>query len=464
MTGHSKAANAVSIRQQRPLRAATVADDSSMCFLHGAPFKFNSKADGLHKSFVFGTAFSPDGSRLVTVGADRKIQLYDGKTGEPTGTIGEGEHTGSIFAVSWAPDGKKLVTASADQTVKLWDVDGGKVIQSWRLGPEGGSVRDQQVGVVYVPGRSDGLIIAVNLDGDLTYLHEGSDKPSRVVQGHNKGVTALGAGSDGTGNTVWTGSFDGRVCRWDLSEGLAAAVDAQSHSNQVVNFAAGQGATYSAGWDDMLHTINESSATFEGPAVKLPAQPKDIASSNGRVYVATASGVAVYENGKLLKETALPFTPTAIAAHEPNVAVGADQRVIIYTTDGAGALTETQTLTKSTSQISSLSFSPDGAHLAAGNQVGKIVVYKTSGGWDVATDRWSSHTARVACLAWNPEGTHAVSGGLDTNVHVWSLAKPGSRVKAANAHKDGVNGVAWVGGKIVSSGGDAAVKVWDVQV
>ncbi len=95
---------------------------------------------------------------------------------------------------------------------------------------------------------------------------------------------------------------------------------------------------------------------------------------------------------------------------------------------------------------------------------GKIIVYK-AGSWDVATDRWSAHTARVTSIAWNSEGTNATSGGLDTNVFVWSLAKPGSRVKALNAHKDGVNGVAWVSGgqKIASTGGDAAIKVWTVQ-
>jgi WD40 repeat protein len=120
VSGHSKVVNAVAIRQQRPLRAATVSDDSTMCFLHGAPFKFANKAAGLHKGFVMGTAFSPDGSILVTVGADRRIQLYDGKTGEPTKQVGEGVHTGSIFAVSWAKDSKQFVTASADQTVRMW--------------------------------------------------------------------------------------------------------------------------------------------------------------------------------------------------------------------------------------------------------------------------------------------------------------------------------------------------------
>jgi len=45
-----------------------------------------------------------------------------------------------------------------------------------------------------------------------------------------------------------------------------------------------------------------------------------------------------------------------------------------------------------------------------------------------------------------------------------SLAAPGKRVKAANAHKDGVNGVAWINGgkQVASTGGDAAIKIWDV--
>jgi WD40 repeat protein len=47
---------------------------------------------------------------------------------------------------------------------------------------------------------------------------------------------------------------------------------------------------------------------------------------------------------------------------------------------------------------------------------------------------------------------------------VWSLADPGKRVKAMNAHKDGVGGIAWTEpSKVISSGADAAVKVWKVE-
>ncbi len=466
VSGHSKVVNAVAIRQQRPLRAATVSDDGSMCFLHGAPFKFNSKAAGLHKGFVFGAAFSPDGNTLVTVGADRKIQLYDGKTGEPTRSFGEGEHSGSIFAVSWAKDSKRFVTASADQTVKLWDVESGKVTQTWRLGSEGTvSVADQQVGVVWPHGRSDGLIISLNLDGDLSYLVEGRPEPVRIVHGHNKTITALGAGSDGKGKSLWTGSFEGRVCHWDTETGVGSVVDGQTHTNQVTQFAPLSGRTYSVGWDDTLRVIDEATRTFVGASLKLGAQPKDVAAADGRVIVALASGVSIYLKDQLVGSLSVDYTPTTIAAHGSLVVVGTDNNVVrVYKIDGSNRLSEIEALTSSTSQISALAFSKNGTYLAVGNSAGKICVYKTTG-WSVATDRWSSHTARVTCIAWNNEESHAVSGGLDTNVFVWSLAKPGSRVKALNAHKDGVNGVCWVEGgqKVASTGGDAALKIWTVS-
>lgn len=464
--GHSKVINSVALKQQRPLRAATVSDDGAMCFLHGAPFKFNAKVDGLHKGFVFGAAFSPDGNTLVTVGADKRIQLYDGKTGEATAQIGEGEHTGSIFSVAWGKDGKKFVTASADQTVKLWDVGAGRVIQSWKFGDGGPvSVPDQQVGVTYPHGRSDGLIISLNLNGELIYLKEGSPKPTKLVQGHDKSITALGPASDGKGKTIWTGSFEGRVCYWDVDGGVGAIVDGQSHTNQVTQFTSSSGRTYSVGWDDTLRIADESAKTFTGDSLHLSSQPKGVAAADGLIIVAMTSSIAVYYKDKLVAETPTDYTPTAVAAHGSLVTVGTDQNSVrVYKVDSGGKLSQSQTLSKSTAPISVLSFSKDGKYLAAGNTLGKIVVYNTSS-WDVVTDRWSAHTARVTCISWNDASTHAASGGLDTNLFVWSVAKPGSRVKALNAHKEGVNGVCWVDGgkKVASAGGDAAVKIWTVQ-
>lgn len=460
--GHSKSVNAVAMKAQRPFRAATVGDDGNMVFYHGAPYKFNDKSTQ-HKGFVLGAAYSPDGATLVTVGADRRIQLYDGKTGEPTKNVGEGEHSGSIFSVAWSQDGKNFATASADQTVKLWDAEAGSVIQTWKFG-DGVSIPDQQVGVVIPHGRSDGLIISVNLAGELAYLKEGSQEPIKVIQGHNKGITALGS-SESKPDALWSGSFDGRVCQWDVKAATASVIDGQAHTNQITQFASSEGRVYSTGWDDTARTVDENAKTFVGESLGLTAQPTGAAATNGILFVATTSGVAAYSKNKLLKETSFGYTPAAIAASGSWVAVGGDgNSVRIYKADASGGLTGEKDVTNPTGSITALAFSKDDTHLAAGNGVGKIYVYEV-GSWEVVSDRWSAHTARVTCIAWDESGKYAASGSVDTNVFVWCLEKKfqGKRIKAANAHKDGVNGVCWVeGGQVASGGGDATVKIWSL--
>jgi WD repeat-containing protein 1 (actin-interacting protein 1) len=460
ISGHSSQINAVSIRQQRPLRAATVSDDTSLVFYHGAPFKFNTSLRGKHDKFVFGTAFSPDGTTLVSVGADRKIWLYDGKTGEPKSQIGEGVHTGGIFGVAWSKDSKKFVTASADQTVRIWDVEASKNVTTWRMGEESVvSIPDQQVGVTWPSGRSDGLVISVDLEGNLNYLVEGSSKPTKIIRGHQKNITASGI----SGKTFFTGSYEGRVCQWDITKGLAEKVEGDSHSNYVAGFAAESNVdrVYSVAWDDTLRCI--SASTFTGTTSSVTGQPKGVTvSARGIAYVATTESIEIYKGGE--KSGSLPVKgATCIASSGNLLAVGYDNKsVSFYNISGDKPTSIDKDLRKATAAISTLSFSSDGKLLAAGVSNGKILIYNSETG-AVVTDRWSAHTARVTSIAWDPTGEQAVSGSLDTNLYVWSLKDPGKRIKALNAHKDGVSGVAWEkGGLILSTGGDATIKTWSV--
>lgn len=461
ISGHSSQINSVSIRQQRPLRAATGSDDTSLVFYHGAPFKFNGSLRK-HNRFVYGVAFSPDGSTLVSVGSDRQIWLYDGKTGEVRGQIGENEHRGSIFSVSWAKDSKRFATSSADQTVKIWDVEAGKAVQSWRLGEEGISVPDHQVGVVWPTGRSDGLIISLNLAGDFSYLSEGAPDARRIVQGHQKNITALATGKGSTSDsTFFTGSSDGRICSWNVSTGAGEIVDGEAHTNYVSGItSSADGKIFSVGWDDTLRSIDISARTFTGTSSKTDGQPKGVAISTDRAVIATHKSISLLTNDQTQKSNATKFTPSTLAANDNLIAVGGDDNTLHIYSASLAPKTEIQ---DPSSPITALSFSPSGALLAAGFSSGKITVFDTQS-WTPSITRWSSHTGRVTSVAWNTAGTHAVSGGLDANIFLWSVAKPGRRVGVNNAHKDGVNGVAWVGDeKVVSVGGDAAIKLWGVE-
>ena len=459
ISGHSSQINSVSIKQQRPLRAATGSDDTSLVFYHGAPFKFNTSLRGQHNRFIYGVAFSPDGTSLVSVGADKKIWLYDGKTGQVKGQIGDEEHKGSIFSVCWAQDSKRFVTSSADQTVKIWDAEAGKTLQSWRMGDEGSvSIPDHQVGVVWPAARSDGLILSLNLAGDLSYLVEGAQRPQKVVQGQQKSITALSKTE--SAGTLWTGGSDGRVCSWATSDGQGEVVDGEEHTNYVSGIATSEDRTFSVGWDDTLRSLDASAKTFTGTSAKTDGQPKGVAVLGSTAFVATHRGIEIFKDGQRTAAVQTNYSANAIAVTDQVVAVACDDNCLrLYST----ALALQKEVQEPSSLITTLSFSPDGSLLAAGFSNGKITVYKSED-WSVAISRWSSHTGRVTSIAWNQAGTYAASGALDQNIFVWSVAKPGSRVNAPNAHKDGVNGVSWIDkdSRVASVGGDAAVKIWKV--
>ncbi|PYH84919.1 WD40 repeat-like protein, partial [Aspergillus uvarum CBS 121591] len=463
--GHTQQINSVSIRQQRPLRAAAAGDDKNLVFYHGAPFKFNTGIRDKHTNYIYGVGFSPDGSTLVSVGADRKIWLYDGKTGEPRGQIGEGEHKGSIFAVSWAKDSRKFVTASADRTVKIWDVEAGKVAQSWDIGEEGMSnVRDQQVGVVWPPARSDNLLISLSLSGDLNYLVEGTPKPRQVIQGHQKNITSLAQFHSGSDTeTLWSGSFDGRVCHWDVPTGTAEEVEGDGHTAYIAGLAPtqeGVGRIYSVAWDDTIRSVDLGAKTYTGVSSKLSGQPKGIAAAKDKVVVGTIESVEIYHDGHKTGEFKPQFAVTTVAAHGSLAAIGGEDSSVQICDISAQGFTPKTEFKASRNAISALAFSLDGSLLAVGDSRGRVLVYKAAGG-QLVTDRWTAHTSRVTSISWNEDNTHVVSGGLDTNIFVWSLTKPGDWLQVSNAHKEGVNGVAWIAGgsKIASAGADAAIKL-----
>ena len=465
ISGHTSQINCVSVRQQRPLRAATGSDDASVVFYHGAPFKFNTSLRE-HKRYVYGVGFSPNGDHLVSVGADRKIWLYDGKTGEVKMELpGEKEHTGSVFGVSWAGDSKRFATCSADQTVKVWDAEMGKCVHSWRLGEDGVvSVPDHQVGVVWPAARSDGLIISLNLAGDLNYLSEASPRPQRVVQGHQKNITTLTEDrSRGPEATFITGDAVGRVCAWDPAQGKGETVDGQGHTNYISALSASaSGRIYSVGWDDTLRSIDVSASTFTGTSTKTDGQPRGVATISKGTVVITHKGISLrsLKDNSIIKEIPTSWSPTVLASSEDYIAVaGDDNTQHMYTSD----LEPIKAFPQS-STISTFAFSP-AAHryLAVGFSNGKILVYEPNNPDPVIT-RWSAHTGRVTSICWDDQGERAVTGGLDANIFVYSVPQPGQRVSVGSAHKDGVNGVKWLGkDHVVSVGGDAAVKVWQVE-
>lgn len=181
--GHSKPVNAVAIRHQRPFRAVTAGDDSTLVFHTGVPWKF-SKVIRTHSGFVQALSYSPNGDVFASAGSDRKIFLYDGKEGNVLTPEGLTGHQGTVFAVAFNKSGDQIMSASADGTTKLWSVPDGKELASWNV-----AAGQQQVGGCFL---GNGKYVSVSLGGELSLVdpadHGGKPSRSYYVSHYNLGL------------------------------------------------------------------------------------------------------------------------------------------------------------------------------------------------------------------------------------------------------------------------------------
>lgn len=454
LSGHSQHINACHFKQSRPMRCMTVGDDGSVVFYQGPPFKFTS-SDRVHHEqgkFIRDVQFSPStGDFAVTVGSDRKIVCFDGKTGEFVKYIEDSNEVvvGSIFALSWV-DESKFVTASADATVRLWDVNESKCLQKWSL-PEA-TVANQQVGVVH---GKDGQIISLSLDGSLNFFKIGENKMIKNIKGHNKGITAIAT------NPLVSGSYDGNIMEWDTKP----ETKHHDHSNLVISIDNSNSEEISTvSWDDTMRVNGAIKFQFEN-------QPK-VASvdRNGAVAVVTADDSLLILNsisGEILQSIKLDEPASAVGLTNGLVAVGLERSHTVQVFKSSDLSTSYKLANPLRSTASCISISPSEKYLAAGDVMGKIILY-TLETKDVKTTRWTFHTSKINAISWRPstdgEEEYVATGSLDCNILIYSVSRPMKTIKLLGSHKDGVNNVQWEDeDTLVSAGADACIKKWSVN-
>ena len=70
--------------------------------------------------------WSPDGSQLVTTGADNPVIIWDSKTGEDLLTFSG--HQYAMSSVAWSPDGSRIISGSEEGEALIWEAASGEVL------------------------------------------------------------------------------------------------------------------------------------------------------------------------------------------------------------------------------------------------------------------------------------------------------------------------------------------------
>ena len=83
-----------------------------------------------HRGEITAFSLSADGATVVSAGGDRRLFVWEVKTGRHIATLAG--HTDAVRACAFSPDGRRVVSASTDESLILWDCESWTALASMR--------------------------------------------------------------------------------------------------------------------------------------------------------------------------------------------------------------------------------------------------------------------------------------------------------------------------------------------
>jgi WD40 repeat protein len=398
-----------------------------------------------HRGYISISALSPDGKKIATGGLDGIVRIWNAETGAfQRALVG---HNSYVYGLAWSPDGTALASAgSFDGTARIWDAETGMPLRVLS--------KDHKGYTTHVAWSRDGkwLLVAGGMSGFLTLWDVARAEPVKTSE-TGKPITGLSFGPDpklvavsGTGMGVQV---------WDVREGktpLVMVVPTQNGS--AVAWSAdgklivGGSATKTLIWDA---ENGKEKHVLDSPCSALAFSPK-----GDELAVSTGVGVKVW--------TAFDKEPKVLPLVDARTLAWSPDGSGLYGTGAVAVRWQPLNEKQAARNIDAAADFP--VHLSPGRPLVTGFGTLTPQLWDTTTGKLvatlEGHTGGVTAVAWSKDGKTLATASADKTVRLWDAS--GKSVRTLEGHEGPVTCLAWADGKTLASGSsDKTARVWQTS-
>ncbi len=401
-----------------------------------------------HDGAVTALAFTPDGTGLISGGADKTVRHWNIDTGAAIRSMA---HTGTVTGVGVTGDGTQIISASADKTVRTWTLATGAQAAAITL--------DTPVRKLALSGDTTRAATAGD-DNIVRTWDVASGRELERFAGHEAAIASLAFSPDN--RTVVSASADKSVRAWTV--GVECLIVADATSVHAMSLTPDGKQVVTAGEDKLVKLWD-----LDGKMVRqfagAVAPPRSLAVRGDGAQIAaggdpvlTQANVYVWNaaDGKLARTLATP-APVSSITYSGNgklAVASADKHLRVYAADDARLLQDWT----AAAMLNDLAFAPDSTTLVSAAADNNAYVFQYS-----LLQLLAGHEGAVTGVAFTPTGSQLLTCGADKTVRMWNAAdgKPLCQFMGSTAAVQSL-ALSADGKRLAAAGEDKIVRVWDV--